>query len=508
MFKAGIAGVLFWALLLGGFILVRPASRLHQVTCENAGKRQKLIIVASAILLIAVMAVTMSLSPTWNGADPDYVDQYERITESFLHGHLYFEYDDVDPKLLEMENPYDFQARTDGEVWYHWDHAFYNGHYYMYFGVVPVFLLFMPFRLLTGTALTTYHATQIFVAGFTLGFFALSWKLTKRFFKNLPVSIYLSLALILSLACARYSVKHPAMYHTAISAGFCMEVWSFYFFIKAVWFAESEKKAITAATIGALFGALAFGCRPSLAMGNLAAIPMFLVFLKEHRHSPRFFVRLLWIALPYIVVAIALMVYNKARFDNPFEFGQSYPLTSADLSNYGGSISQLNLVNVLNGLIHCFVESPKLSESFPYLGHGGVFWECPVLLLLGSGFFHHNTKAKLRETGLSGFWYGLIVTALIIVVIQTEWSPILMPRYCEDYMWLLAICAFLTAGIRCTVAENSSYYASLVCRLALVSAFVIFMVTLIPEDGSFTETRTELMGLIRGVLRLGIPLPG
>ena len=454
------------------------------------------------------MAFTMSLSPAWNGEEPAHRDQYERISDSFLHGHLYFEYDDVDPKLLEMENPYDFQARKEGGIRAHWDHAFYNGHYYMYFGVVPAVLLFLPFRLLTGTALTTYHATQIFVTGFTIGFFALSWKLTNRFFKKLPLSVYLSLALILSAACARYSVKYPALYHTAISAGFCMEVWSFFFFTKAVWFAESEKKAITAAVVGALFGALAFGCRPSLALGNLAAIPLFLIFLKEHRHSPQFFIRMPWIALPYIVVAVALMVYNQERFDNPFEFGQTYQLTLADQSGYGDFFSRLDLVNILNGLIYSFVKSPTFSERFPYFDHGGVFWECPVLLLLGSGFFHRNTKVRLRETCLSGFWYGMIVTVLIIVVVQTVWSPSLLYRYCEDYMWLLAICVFLTAGFRCTDAENSSYCASLVCRLALVSAFVIFMLTLIPEEKSFTMIRPEILWRIRSVLRLGIPLPG
>ena len=50
------------------------------------------------------------------------------------------EYEDVDPRLSEMENPYDPQARKELGIYYHWDHAFYNGKYYMYFGIVPVVL--------------------------------------------------------------------------------------------------------------------------------------------------------------------------------------------------------------------------------------------------------------------------------------------------------------------------------------------------------------------------------
>ena len=76
----------------------------------------------------------MSLSPVWNGTIPGHRDQYERMAQSILNGHLYLEYEDVDPRLSEMENPYDPQARKELGIYYHWDHAFYNGKYYMYFG--------------------------------------------------------------------------------------------------------------------------------------------------------------------------------------------------------------------------------------------------------------------------------------------------------------------------------------------------------------------------------------
>lgn len=113
---------------------------------------------------------------------PGHRDQYERMAQSILNGHLYLEYEDVDPRLSEMENPYDPQARKELGIYYHWDHAFYNGKYYMYFGIVPVFLLFLPYQLLTGNALTTYKATQIFTVGTILAIFALFDFLRKNFF--------------------------------------------------------------------------------------------------------------------------------------------------------------------------------------------------------------------------------------------------------------------------------------------------------------------------------------
>ena len=125
------------------------------------------------IITIVLSVYPMSLSPVWNGKIPGHRDQYERMAQSILHGHLYLEYEDVDPRLSEMENPYDPQARKELGIYYHWDHAFYNGKYYMYFGIVPVVLLFLPYQLLTGNALTTYKATQIFTVGTILAIFAL-----------------------------------------------------------------------------------------------------------------------------------------------------------------------------------------------------------------------------------------------------------------------------------------------------------------------------------------------
>ncbi len=200
MHRFAIAGILFWTGLAGLLILVRPGSGIHETKCDQLESKHYLLVFAVIIIWTAAMAKVMSMPPAWNGEVPDHRDQYEQITESFLNGHLYFDYDD-DPKLLAMENPYDTEARYQAGIFSHGDHAFYNGHYYMYFGVVPVFLLFLPYRVITGHALLTFHATQIFVAGFILGVFSLFWNIIRKFFKDLPLSVYLALSLALSFAC-------------------------------------------------------------------------------------------------------------------------------------------------------------------------------------------------------------------------------------------------------------------------------------------------------------------
>ena len=495
-----IVGILFWMGLLSLLILVRPGAGIHRTGCSRLKRKHYLLIFTVMVVWIAGMAKVMSLPPNWNGENPEHKDQYERITEAFLNGHLFFDYDDVDPKLNAMENPYDREARDREQVYYHWDHAFYNGHYYMYFGVVPVFLLFLPFRVITGYALPTLYATQIFAAGFTIGIFALFWNLTKKFFQDLPLSIYLDLALILSFTCLRYTIKFPILYQTAVSAGLCLAIWSMFCFTKAVWTEKRENKAILLAALGSLLGALVFGCRPTIALGNLVVIPLLITFLKGRQVTIGLILRLAAAALPYVVVAALLMIYNRARFGNPFELGQSYQLTITDQSSYGSFWTRLDPAAALNGIIFSFAQSPTVSV---WLSHGGVLWECPILVLGFAACADQLTKRKIRENHLSCFLLALLLTSVLIVVFQTAWSPKLLYRYCEDYLWLLVILLFFAVGFRHQEAEKPERYAGGVCWLSVASFFVGCLIILIQEEGSLTATQPELIGKIVGFLSLG-----
>ena len=105
------AGILFWLCLIAFLILVRPGAKVHQTRCDNLKKKHFLLTLLAMAVWIAAMAKAMSMPSYWNGEIAGHRNQYELITESFLNGHLYFDYDNIDPKLLEMENPYDPDAR-------------------------------------------------------------------------------------------------------------------------------------------------------------------------------------------------------------------------------------------------------------------------------------------------------------------------------------------------------------------------------------------------------------
>ena len=60
----------------------------------------------------------------------------------------------VPEQLAATEHPYDVATRAqllaNGASPLYWDYAYYDGHWYSYFGVLPAVLLFVPYRLLAG----------------------------------------------------------------------------------------------------------------------------------------------------------------------------------------------------------------------------------------------------------------------------------------------------------------------------------------------------------------------
>ena len=565
-----ICGIIFWVVMLGVVWLVRPGSGFLRVTME----RWSVLHVMATFLVLAALigssSFLMTLCPMWNGeitaklmeetearavenasatgeeewmknaaaamsaadsdTDPDRYaiknkNQYELMADALLKGQIYLEYGDMDRRLLQMPNPYDTQARRALGVRYHWDHAFYKGRYYMYFGVVPVFLLFIPFKLITGASLTTYHATQVFVGMSMIGLFLFFRLLSKRFFPKLSFAVYLFLGAAVSVTSMVHCVAKPAMYMTAFAAAFCMEIWSVYFYVKAVW----ANRAIFRAFIGALFGALAFGCRPSIALGNLIVIPCLIVFLREHKFTWKLFLKLVAAASPYIIIGALLMLYNYVRFENPFEFGQSYQLTVADQSAYGSLLSRLSVRGLLNGATYFLTRSEDLTVAFPHIVEGGVFYTYPVF---GVGLFaltNKKTRSAIRANKFVLFLLGGIVTIGVIIMMDIVWTPYLLERYREDMMWLLGMLVFLAVGMRYAdgsaggtpegaveaeaagvparavePCEEAKEFSSAVCLLSIYSMLVCAFVFVQLDMKHFLPEQIELIKKIVGAMTFGL----
>ena len=403
-------------------------------------------ICATFVISITILFCTLPMgwSPLWNGEIPHHRDQYEKMAQALLEGRLFLE--EADPELAKLANPYDPDERQASRISYRWDHSYYNGKYYMYFGIVPVLLLFLPYLLLTGSSLTTYHATQIFTAMAIWGFYCVFKLLSKLFFNKLPRIIFWCLFIALSVMSVWHSVAEPALYCTAVNAGIAFEIWSLYFFIRAVWDEKHENHQILLASVGSLLGALVFGCRPPIGLANLLVLPALVVFLKQRSFSVSLLCKLVLAALPYIFVGAALMIYNYLRFDNPFEFGQSYQLTIADMTNYGYPMNGTGFFKIFSAVSNSLLDPGTVSPGFPYLIPNGAFINFPILAF-ALCLLDSKSLSVINLYQFMPFLVCVMLSIILISVVHVLGSPYLYERYHMDIYFLAALPCFVGIGI-------------------------------------------------------------
>ena len=68
--------------------------------------------------------------------------------------------------------------------------------------------------------------------------------------------------------------------------------------------------------------------------------------------------------IPYAAAALALMKYNYERFDDPFEFGITYQLTT---ENRAAGLPLLGFYGRLLSMLSSFFTLPVLSMEFPFI---------------------------------------------------------------------------------------------------------------------------------------------
>lgn len=131
--------------------------------------------------------------------------------------------------LKHMSDPYDKGSRDEmqkktGEQ-YLFDVAYYDGHYYVYFGVVPVLLFYLPFYLMFGANFPTAIGVLIMVVMFLIGASVLLYRFARKHFKRVSLGLYLLLQLPL-FACSSifYLIKFPTFYSLPIACSLAFAV--------------------------------------------------------------------------------------------------------------------------------------------------------------------------------------------------------------------------------------------------------------------------------------------
>ena len=229
---------------------------------------------AGILLVLAVVAFNF-----WSAATSGAIlkpmrepyDYYNLLAEGFRHGHLYTSRI-PDPALLQLDDPYDPVANAPYRVH---DMSYWKGHYYLYFGVAPVLLVFLPFRILTGFYLPEAFVVVLFCSmGFAFSAALLS-ELRRRWFPEVGRPLF-----VLLLGSPRPRLPYSTIYLIPFSQFYQVPISCAYAFAMAgCWCiarlpSGTDRKALRwLAAAGTCFGITAFAAPAQLSLrGTYPAI--------------------------------------------------------------------------------------------------------------------------------------------------------------------------------------------------------------------------------------------
>lgn len=430
--------------------LLRPSSALYHFTFDMEVRFQRLSIGIFIMIYILVFWLLVQLNPTFIDVSIPHHKQYHLLTEALVKGQPYL--DEVpSEELQKLSNPYDISLRSKTNTYYMWDQAYYNGKYYVYFGIGPVLFFYLPYYLIRGVHLPTYIGVFWSCIIAMIGIMGLLGAIIQRWFKRTPFVLYLILASYLINGCGLlYIAKRPDFYNITIALGLALS-----FVGLAAWLLASINEVPSKWLI--LFGsfcmAMVAACRPQMLLGSFLAFPIFYdaVFRNRTLFSKRSAWSSLFFFLPFVLVASGLMYYNAIRFGSVFDFGANYNLTLNDMTKRGWVFDRTFL-----GIIAYLFQPVSFQTDFPffrvvglhsyYIGHtimenpiGGIFYT--NLLSILSLLVWHLRRIFIDRSVLILSAMALLF-GIVIVVVDTQMAGILM-RYLSDFSWLILISAIL-----------------------------------------------------------------
>lgn len=411
------------------------------------------------LLNILLILLLITINPVYFRGNAGF-EPYIHLAHALAQGNTAVDLE-VSDALLAMENPYDAAARAALGVKYAFDYAYYEGHYYVYFGVVPCLLLYLPYYLATGADLPNWCAVAFFAIAMAVSLSYLLYQLCRRYYKTVSLGIFLiEYELLLAGSMLFYVL--------ADSSSYCIPMIAALFFITmgiALWAcaaASGSRHMKRYLFLGSLMMALSAGCRPQLTFSAVLAYPLLRSVMLPHRPagnstaSHPLLHRWICFLLPFMIVAVPLMYYNWIRFGSVVDFGAGYNLTSINIHDIPVSFHRIP-----SGITYYLLDPPRLSGNFPFVestdfapgiagdiifkhGYGGLLFWNPALWTIAV-FYAIRRKKNIRLSGdlILMQWMLSALGILLLVFVTIMGMGGLMYRYMIDFSLFLSLTAAL-----------------------------------------------------------------
>ena len=349
--------------------------RWHEYETNFSDTPYKISSVLILILLICVafsIFLTLNSTPAWLNQKTPYPfnpqdkteDPYLMLFDAFKKGQTHV---DVAPaeELINLKNPYNPEERIGINFYY--DYALYKGKYYVYYGIAPLFLAYYPVYYLSGVLPSMNLASFILTVFAVLAFFFAYKSAVGTFLKRVNLLLFLlsflaavfgSLLFVLQADAYRYEFPVISM-HIFFALAVC-------FSFLAYNNVKNRKYFIYLALAGFSFASI-LATRPNcLIIAFAFLVPLYLSVLFDKNINGNLKIKgAASFLIPCIIIFTLMFLYNYARFDSPFNFGQNYNLTGTNpvISTH----QKLSLSNFFTSAFYYFFDMPEFTAKFPFI---------------------------------------------------------------------------------------------------------------------------------------------
>ncbi len=476
--------------------------RLHSITYDSTRRSHRIAIFAALVLCLSLVncfVIPDQKLINYKEVNISSQDPFVQMFDAVQNGRVHIDIQ-PSPELLAMENPYDTSLRNELGVSCAWDRAFYEGKYYSYYGIAPVFVFYYPVYFLTGKLPTLNMANVFFGFLSVICLFGAVLAFTKRFIRQPNLLLLLSTLIAACFSSGIYFLLHHSNMYTLPGLS------STCFLLLCLWLGytacDIEKNGAKRIMFFALCGAafvLSVASRPTRALSALLIAPAFLAILFSKKETVRSKVSAASAFLiPVIIGAAAIMAYNHARFGSPFEFGAVYQLT---VSNVHANAIEPSLIPY--ALLQYFCQPIGMTKVFPFIGytspslsgygqyiysaasHGALVF--PMLLagmivlpfMLGHLKKQPGTKFAFDEITIKKLTYIIMfVIALVVAWLDFCMAGVIFSYVCDILpvltllsVWLLLESQQEMAKLPAVGGRATAIYIA-VCAVTVVIAFL------------------------------------
>ena len=434
--------IIFAFLLLLYISLADPLFWKTDLVSADRKKTACIVLLFSAFALFSVL---------WAFSNKAFLNDpfspYAKLARSLCEGHVYV--GEASDKVKAAEDSVVFWRGDSTEVLF--DYALFKGKYYVYFGILPCLVFYLPYHLITGSDLPNIIPALILrlLAAALIG--RLLYLLIKKHYPRTPFLMFLLMwGASISGMYYPFMLSSVIFYDIPIFAGLTLTLAGVCFWLRA-----DEENGIVQKRIaaGSLCMAAVSLCRPTMLLYGIALM-IIMIWRKKNELKTYDCKKILRLtsafAIPYVLFALFCISYNLLRFGNPFDFGSSYNATTYPIR---GRTPFLPFV-AFTAIYEYLLKPPFIEFDKPYavfdqwkrirdagnillsdIVTGGVIISNPFTWsMLLTGHYRKNLKNKgiLFPFGIFtaiAFFlliYGTAYTGFIVTRYSLEFSPVFL----------------------------------------------------------------------------------